>query len=64
MAIKVDIDKLLEDYKDGGHKTEFINSLKKVLQFASKDKNLNCKNRKRLFIRKMGKRLCLWKSRC
>lgn len=44
MAIKVDIDKLLEDYKDGGHKTEFLNSLKKVLQFASKDKNLNSIN--------------------
>ena len=33
MAIKVDIDKLISDYKKGGHKTNFPDSLKKVLDF-------------------------------
>jgi predicted chitinase len=41
MAIKVDIDKLISDYKKGGHKTNFPDSLKKVLQYAQTDKNLN-----------------------
>jgi predicted chitinase len=40
MAIKVDIDKLISDYKKGGHKTNFPDSLKKVLQYARTDKNL------------------------
>ena len=44
MAIKVNIDELLADYKKEGGKTKFINSLKKVLQFASKDKHLNSIN--------------------
>jgi predicted chitinase len=41
MAIKVDIDKLLSDYKKAGRKTNFPESLKKVLQYARTDKNLN-----------------------
>lgn len=40
MAIKVDIDKLLSDYKKEGRKTNFPESLKKVLQYARTDKNL------------------------
>jgi predicted chitinase len=40
MAIKVDINKLISDYKQGGHKTNFPDSLKKVLQYARTDKNL------------------------
>lgn len=44
MAIKVDIDNLFSDYKKGGGKTEFPNSLKKVIQFASKDKKINSIN--------------------
>ena len=44
MAIKVNIDELLADYKKEGGETNFPNSLKRVLQFASKDKNLNSVN--------------------
>jgi hypothetical protein len=44
MAVKVDIDKLIADYKKKGGKTEFLESLKKVLRFASKDKNINSIN--------------------
>jgi predicted chitinase len=44
MAVKVDIDKLYSDYKSQGKKTEFPDSLKKVLQFASKDKKINSIN--------------------
>ena len=44
MAIKVNIDKLFADYKKEGRETNFPNSLKRVLQFASKDKNLNSVN--------------------
>ena len=44
MAIQVDIEKLYSDYKKDGHSTKFPNSLKKVLQFASKDENLNSVN--------------------
>lgn len=44
MAIKVNINELLADYKKQGGKTKFPNSLKKVLEFASKDKNLNSVN--------------------
>jgi predicted chitinase len=40
MAIKVDIDKLLKDYKDSGKSTNFIESLRNVLEFAKNDKNL------------------------
>lgn len=40
MAIKVDIDKLLSDYKKSGRKTNFPDSLKKVLQYARTDENL------------------------
>ena len=40
MAIKVDIDKLIAEYKKGGHKTNFPDSLKQVLQYARTDKNL------------------------
>jgi putative chitinase len=40
MAIKVDIDKVYSDYKKGGHKTNFPDSLKKVLEYARTDKNL------------------------
>jgi hypothetical protein len=41
MAIKVDIDKLYSDYKKEGHKTDFPDSLKQVLEYARTDKNLN-----------------------
>jgi len=41
VAIKVNIDELISDYKSQGGKTKFPNSLKKVLEFASKDKNLS-----------------------
>jgi hypothetical protein len=34
MAIKVDIDKLISDYKKGGHKTNFPDSLRNVLKYA------------------------------
>jgi predicted chitinase len=44
MAVKVDIDKLYSDYKSQGKKTEFPDSLKKVLEFASKDKKINSIN--------------------
>ena len=44
MAVKVDIDNLLTDYYKGGYKTKFPNSLKKVLEFASNDKNINSVN--------------------
>lgn len=44
MAIKVDINELISDYKKSGGNTKFPNSLKKVLQFASKDTNLNSVN--------------------
>jgi hypothetical protein len=40
MAIKVDIDNLISDYKNGGHKTDFPNSLRQVLEYARTDKNL------------------------
>lgn len=40
MAIKVDIDKLISDYKNGGHKTNFPDSLRNVLKYAQTDKNL------------------------
>ena len=40
MAIKVDIDKLISDYKKGGHKTNFPDSLRNVLKYAQTDKNL------------------------
>ena len=40
MAIQVDIDKLLSDYKKSGRKTNFPDSLKKVLQYARTDENL------------------------
>jgi hypothetical protein len=44
MAVKVNIDKLISNYKERGHKTNFINSLKKVLQFASNDDRINSIN--------------------
>lgn len=44
MAVKVNIDNLFADYKKGGGKTNFPDSLKRVLKFASQDKNLNSVN--------------------
>jgi len=44
MAVKVNIDNVISDYKKQGHKTNFPNSLRKVLYFASKDKKLNSIN--------------------
>jgi len=40
MAIKIDIDKLISDYKKDGKKTDFPDSLKQVLEYARSDKNL------------------------
>jgi predicted chitinase len=44
MAIKVNIDNLISDYKKGGGETDFPHFLKKVLEFASEDKNLKSVN--------------------
>ena len=44
MAVKVNIDNLLKDYYEGGYTTKFPNSLRKVLEFAADDKNLNSIN--------------------
>jgi len=44
VAVKVNIDNLLSDYKKQGGSTQFPNSLRKVLEFASKDKNINSIN--------------------
>jgi hypothetical protein len=44
MPIKLDIDKVITDYKKNGGKTDFLESLKKVLVFASKDNNINSIN--------------------
>lgn len=44
MAVKVNIDGILSDYKKAGGKTQFPDSLEKVLKFASKDKNINSIN--------------------
>jgi putative chitinase len=41
MAIKVNIDNLIADFKKKGGKTDFLNSLKNVLKYARTDKNLN-----------------------
>jgi len=41
MAIKVDIDKLISDFNKYGTKTDFPDSLRKVLEYARNDKNLN-----------------------
>ncbi len=41
MAIKVDIDKLISDFNKFGTKTDFPDSLRKVLEYARNDKNLN-----------------------
>jgi predicted chitinase len=40
MAIKVDINNLISDYQKSGGKTNFPDSLKKVLQYAQSDNNL------------------------
>jgi hypothetical protein len=44
VAIKVNIDELISDYKSQGGITKFPNSLKKILEFASKDNNINSIN--------------------
>lgn len=40
MAIKVDIDKLISDFNKFGTKTDFPESLRKVLEYARDDKNI------------------------
>ena len=40
MAIKVDIDKLISDFNKFGNKTDFPESLRKVLEYARDDKNI------------------------
>jgi hypothetical protein len=44
VAIKVNIDKIISDYKKSGQKIDFPEGLKKIFQFASKDKRLTSLN--------------------
>jgi hypothetical protein len=44
VAVKFDVEDVLESYKKNGGKTGFLSSLKKVLEFSTKDENINSVN--------------------